>query len=114
MEHEKLLSKDKITSSCQTYVSQAFISNVTGKENELWKTYRLTSYQKPRFLKIVHPFLCLYFLYDLYGFFSRFEQLVCFTEFGSSSLYLDFDQFRVTATLNKATFRAKEAYYNNC
>ena len=72
MEHEKLLLKDKM------FLKHLY-QTLTGKENDLWKTFRLISYQKPRFLKIVHPFLCLYFLYDLHGSFSRFEQLVCFT-----------------------------------
>ena len=48
------------------------ISSVTNKNNELWKTVRLTSFQKPQFQSVLilfmfsHLYLLLYFLSHLY------------------------------------------------
>ena len=45
---KKLLSNDKITASwCPTNIPQAVWSNVINNKNELWKTVRLTRFQKP-------------------------------------------------------------------
>ena len=73
------------------YVSQSLYLNVTNSKNGLWKTVRLTSFQKPLlqsvliFFKFVHPCLVLYLL---------------FTQFGDSSPCLKFDNSHDTAPLS--------------
>ena len=47
-ELEKSLVNDKITASCQTNMSpKVLYQNVTKTKRELWKTDKLTSFQKP-------------------------------------------------------------------
>ena len=54
------------TTKSQLLVEQIYIpsieSNVTNNKNELWKTFRLTSFQKPISIRFVHPNQLLYFL----------------------------------------------------
>ena len=73
------------------YVSQSLYLNVTNSKNGLWKTVRLTSFQKTLlqslliFFKFVHPCLVLYML---------------LTQFGDSFHCLKFDNSHDTAPLN--------------
>ena len=86
----------------------SIISNITNNKNELWKTFRWTSFQKPQLqssFKFVHACLLLYF-YVIYTLFSCFERLfLCFTQSGGGSHCLDFDKFCDTAPLKFDSLR---------
>ena len=79
--------REEITIKWQNYsflshkYSSSSISNVINNKNELWKTVRLTSFQKPQL-----QLLC-------------WSYFLCFTQFGGRSHYLNFDKFRNTAPL---------------
>ena len=77
------------------------ISKVTDKKNDLWKTVRLTSFQKPKlqsvsiFFKFVHPCVLLYSAVLFIPFFYCFEGLfLCFTQFSNGFHCFNFDNFR--------------------
>ena len=81
------------------------ISSITHVNNELWKTIRLTIFQKPKFQSVLiffmfsHLYLLLYLLSHLY----RLQWLfLCFTQFGGSSHSLHFGKFRDTARLTSS------------
>ena len=89
----------------------SIISNITNNKNELWKTFRWTSFQKPQLqsvsisFKFVYACLLLYF-YVIYTLFSCFERLfLCFTQSGGGSHSLDFDKFCDTAPLKFDSLR---------
>ena len=89
----------------------SIISNITNNKNELWKTVRWTSFQKPQLqsvsisFKFDHACLLLYF-YVIYTLFSCFERLfLCFTQSGGGSHSLDFDKFGDTAPLKFDSLR---------
>ena len=77
------------------------ISNATDKMKELWKTVRLTSFQKPSLqsVSIVYEFahsgLLLYRLW--YRFLMSWAVILCFVQFGGSPNCLNFEKFRDTA-----------------
>ena len=102
MELEKLLVNDKITVLCQTKIClQNIISNFTNNKNELWKSVRLTSFQKPHIIDCSSVALFVFTVYTLiYSFSSCFDRLFLgLPQFGSGS-GLNFGNVRDTAHLS--------------
>ena len=87
-----LLANDKITASWQhVHVClPSIILNVPNNRNKLWKTVRLTSFQKPWlqsvliFFKFVHLYLLL-----------TFWVVLCFTQFGGRTTVSNLINFMI-------------------
>ena len=84
---EKLLVNDKITAlHCVKQIClPSIISNITNHTNEIWKTFRMISFQKAQlpsiliFCNTVHSFLIFVFVLLFIRYFHVLSKYFCFT-----------------------------------
>ena len=84
---EKLLVNDKITAlHCVKQIClPSIISNITNHTNEIWKTFRIISFQKAQlpsisiFCNAVHSFLIFVFALLFIRYFHVLSRYFCFT-----------------------------------
>ena len=84
---EKLLVNDKITAlHCVKQIClPSIISNITNHTNEIWKTFRIISFQKAQlpsiliFCNTVHSFLIFVFALLFIRYFHVLSRYFCFT-----------------------------------